>query len=279
MPSHTSKAAEMAPQPGGAGARSPTELLIEQERLLLIEATRRLTRCLEPSRVIHEMLQLMSELIGLNRGRVVLPEVNDAAGLSIVHAYGLTREEIDRGRYRWGEGITGKVMASGSGAIVQDIDADPGFLFRAVERNTLPAGVVSFIAVPVMGTHGQLGVLGVHRLRARPRPLAHDLTLLSALAALIGQVLQVNRLVSDRTAVLEQENHRLRQALRSQSGAGPAPVVRHYEWVRADELPRLLAAVQSAGGNRARAARELGLSARQLSYRLKQLQDESAAGA
>jgi transcriptional regulator with GAF, ATPase, and Fis domain len=47
--------------------------------------------------------------------------------------------------------------------------------------------------------------------------------------------------------------------------------VRHYEWVRADELPRLLDAVQRAGGNRARAARELGLTARQLNYRLKQL--------
>lgn len=220
---------EEAPAQGGrVGAPSPrsaSELLVEQERLLLIEATRRLTRCLEPARVIREMLQLMSELIGLNRGRVVLPDPADASGrsLQIAHAYGLTREEMERGRYQRGEGISGQVMGSGSGAIVQDIDAEPGFLFRAVERSTLPAGIVSFIAVPIMGTHGQLGVLAAHRLRARPRPLAHDLTLLGALAAMIGQVLQVNRLVAERTAVLEQENHRLRHTLHSEAGAQANP--------------------------------------------------------
>ena len=224
-PSLTNAEALTAAAPAAAAVRSASELLVEQERLLLIEATRRLSRCLEPARVIREMLQLMSELIGLNRGRVVLPDPQDPSGRShcIAHAYGLTREEMERGRYRWGEGITGRVMASGTGAIVQDIDAEPGFLFRAVERSTLPVGTVSFIAVPVMGTHGQLGVLAAHRLRARPRPLAHDLTLLGALAAMVGQVLQVNRLVAERTAVLEQENHRLRHALHSTAGAQANP--------------------------------------------------------
>ena len=221
------------PPPPEETLPSPTrvagELFTEQERLLLVESARRLTRCLEPERVIREMLQLMSELIGLNRGRVVLPDPAAQAGgtLAIAHAYGLTREEMARGHYAWNEGITGRVMSSGSGAIVQDIDSEPAFLCRAVERRTLPAGRVSFIAVPVMGAHGQLGVLAAHRLRDRPRSLSSDLTLLGALAALIGQVLQVNRLVAERTAVLEQENHRLRHALlaRSSQRANPAGIV------------------------------------------------------
>jgi Nif-specific regulatory protein len=219
-----------APDPEPAGhqalkSRVPAEPLVEQERLLLVETSRRMTRCLEPARVIREMLQLMSELIGLNRGRVVLPDPADASGrtLQIAHAYGLTREEAERGRYQWAEGITGRVMASGVGCIVQDVDAEPEFLFRAVQRTTLPPDTVSFIAVPVMGAHGQFGVLAAHRLRARPRSLSNDLTLLSALAALIGQVLQVNRLVAERTAVLEQENHRLRHALQERPAQRPNP--------------------------------------------------------
>jgi Nif-specific regulatory protein len=222
--------APAAPSADGPAAAAPgVEWLLDQERLLLVEATRRLTRCLEPARVIREMLQLASELIGLNRGRVVLPDAADATGrtLVIAHCYGLTREEAARGRYAWGEGITGQVMATGIEAIVQDVDADAGFLCRAVGRATLPEGTVSYLAVPVMGAHGQLGVLGVHRLRARSRPLARDLTVLNALAALIGQVLQVNRFVADRTAVLEQENHRLRHALHAHQAhqANPAGIV------------------------------------------------------
>ncbi len=205
--------------------RVQPDSLAEQERLLLIESARRMTRSLESARVIREMLQLMSELIGLNRGRVVLPDPEDPRGhlLTIAHAYGLTREEIKRGRYQRGEGITGSVMSSGVGSIVQDVDAEPDFLFRAVHRGTLPADTVSFIAVPVMGAHGQFGVLAAHRLRARPRSLASDLTLLTALSALIGQVLQVNRLVAERTAVLEQENHRLRHALQVRAPMRPNP--------------------------------------------------------
>ena len=211
--------------PAGASARVSSESLADQERLLLVEAARRMTRCLESARVIREMLQLMSELIGLNRGRVVLPDPADPSGrrLAIAHAYGLRRDEVARGRYRVDEGVTGRVMSSGVGCIVQDVDAEPGFLFRAVQRSTLPAGTVSFIAVPVMGAHGQLGVLAAHRLRARTRPLASDLTLMTAISALIGQVLQVNRLVAERTAVLEQENHRLRHALHERPRLRPNP--------------------------------------------------------
>jgi len=217
-----SPAAQTTPKPA-------IETLADQERLLLVEATQRLTRCLEPERVIREVLQLMSELIGLNRGRVVQPDPSDPAPgtLAITHAYGLTRAEVARGRYAADEGITARVMRTGVGLIVQDVDTEPAFLFRAVQRETLPEGTVSFLAVPVMGVHGQLGVLAVHRLRARNRPLAADMTLLKAMAALIGQVLQVNRLIAERTAVLEQENHRLRHALQAtvQVRANPAGIV------------------------------------------------------
>ena len=201
------------------------ETLADQEHLLLVEATQRLTRCLEPERVIREVLQLMSELIGLNRGRIVQPDPSDSAPgtLAITHAYGLTRAEVARGRYAADEGITARVMRTGVGLIVQDVDTEPAFLFRAVQRETLPEGTVSYLAVPVMGVHGQLGVLGVHRLRARQRPLAADMTLLKAMAALIGQVLQVNRLIAERTAVLEQENHRLRHALQAAPAVRPNP--------------------------------------------------------
>src|SRR5690606_15992104 len=105
-----------------------------QELLLLHEVMKRVGRSLSPEPVLHEMLHLMSELLGLNRGRIVLVDDDDRQQAGIRLAYGLTAAERRRGRYAPGEGITGRVLASGQAIIVQDIDAEPLFLFRSVRR-------------------------------------------------------------------------------------------------------------------------------------------------
>ena len=122
-----------------------------QELLLMSEVMRLVGKSLAPEVVLREMLHLMSELLGLNRGRVVLADfVGDIAleGLAerkpadrppqtqsqsqsqaqapssaIRYAYGLTKTEMARGRYGPGEGITGRVLATAQPIIVQDIDA------------------------------------------------------------------------------------------------------------------------------------------------------------
>lgn len=201
-------------------ARDETDLR-EQEALLVRECTRLLGRYPEPGKAIREMLHLASELLGLNRGRVVMPE-GEKGELAIRYAYGLTRDEIRRGRYALGEGVTGRVMQTGETVIVQDIDAEPRYLARAVRRSALPQETVSFIALPVECEGRTVGVLGVHRLRSRPRALADDMAILRTLATLIGQVLQVQRLVLERTARLEEENRALKQALSQRGGAHAA---------------------------------------------------------
>jgi GAF domain-containing protein len=77
-----------------------------QELLLMREVMRLAGRSLSPQRILREMLHLMSELLGLNRRRIVLadpaPAGKDAMRTaSIQHAYGLTVEEVRRGRYAW----------------------------------------------------------------------------------------------------------------------------------------------------------------------------------
>ena len=129
----------------------------QQEKLLLAEVLRLVGRSLAPETVVREMLHLMSELVGLNRGRLVLLDDHERAAEStpdpnaharIQYAYGLTRTEMERGVYAQGEGITGAVLATGQAMIVQDIDQEPRFLHRAVARGLLPAETVAFIAVP-----------------------------------------------------------------------------------------------------------------------------------
>ena len=183
------------------------------------EVMRLLGKSLAPELVLREMLHLMSELLGLNRGRLVLAD--DSAALDpnaprtarICHAYGLTQAECQRGVYVPGEGITGRVLASGLPAIVQDVDAEPLFLFRAVAREQLPPETVAYLALPVELNGATVGVLGCHRIRSRQRHLNDDLALLRVLATLAGQVLQLAQLVAEQTRQLAVRNAQLARAL------------------------------------------------------------------
>ncbi len=192
--------------------RAAQERLADEELLVVREAVALLGKSQDEAFVVREILHLLSEFLGLNRGRVVLPDP-ETGELRIVHAYGLTQEEIARGHYLPGEGITGRVMTGGQTAIVQDVDAEPLFLFRAVARENLPRETVSFIALPLEQAGRQIGVLGVHRLRERPRPLARDQQVLKIAATLITHVILINEFIRERTSRLESENRELKWAL------------------------------------------------------------------
>jgi Nif-specific regulatory protein len=189
-----------------------------QELLLLREVVKLVGKSLTPDVVIREMLHLMSELLGLNRGRLVLrhPEAGPHAA-SIRHAYGLTTEQVQLGHYMLNEGITGKVLATGQPVIVQDVDAEPAFLFRTVSRAELPQDTVSFLALPVLVSGEVRGVFACHRIRSRQRHLNDDLSILSVLATLCGQMLQLDEMVREKTETLEAQNALLSHALESQT--------------------------------------------------------------
>ena len=213
-----------------------------QELLLMTEVMRLVGKSLAPEVVLREMLHLISELLGLNRGRIVLADfVGDIAldGLadykpsrkpeptsthnpshpssSIRYAYGLTRAEMANGCYGPAEGITGRVLATAQPIIVQDIDAEPQFLARAVARHHLPQEVVAFIALPIevhtSAGRQVIGVLACHRIRSRDRQLNDDVAVLKILATLAGQLLQLQALVGEKTRTLQAKNQLLTRAL------------------------------------------------------------------
>ena len=84
----------------------------EHEMLLLQQVMALVGKSLSPHPVFREMLHLMSELLGLNRGRIVLRDEGRNT-CRIRHAYGLAPQEVERGCYELGEGITGRVLLDG----------------------------------------------------------------------------------------------------------------------------------------------------------------------
>jgi Nif-specific regulatory protein len=202
-------------------APSPTDAhWREQELLLMREVMKWVGRSLSSGEVLREMLHLMSELLGLNRGRVVLrdtPVPGDphpsSHTASIRLAYGLTAMEMRRGVYAEGEGITGRVLQSGLPSIVQDIAHEPLFLFRSVSPVQFPNETVAYLALPITLGTSTVGVLGCHRIRSRQRHLNDDLAVLKVLATLAGQVLHMEQLVNEQTRHLRARNAALSQAL------------------------------------------------------------------
>ena len=250
-----------------------------QELLLMSEVMRLVGQSLAPQIVLREMLHLLSELLGLNRGRIVLRHAPDeaeaeagAAGTpadaSIRYAYGLTRTEMARGRYAVGEGITGAVLATGQPIIVQDIDAEPHFLFRAVERARLPQETVAFIALPIEVNRRAVGVLGVHRIRSRNRLLADDIGVLRILATLAGQLLQLTALVEEKTRALEARNALLTRALESAAarygilGTSPALLQALGELERVSQAKASVLLLGASGTGKELFARALHLASR-----------------
>lgn len=80
------------------------------EMLLLQETMKQIGKDGKPDAAINTMLHLMSELIGLNRGRIVL--ANTDGLLRIHYSYGLTAEQVALGQYYSHEGITGAVYSN-----------------------------------------------------------------------------------------------------------------------------------------------------------------------
>jgi Nif-specific regulatory protein len=257
-----------------------------QELLLMSEVMRLVGKSLAPEIVLREMLHLMSELLGLNRGRIVLADfVGDIAlqGLAdrkpadraaaapapssaIRYAYGLTKTEMARGRYGPGEGITGRVLATAQPIIVQDIDAEPQFLARSVARAQLPADTVAFIALPIEVNREVIGVLACHRIRSRDRQLADDVAVLKILATLAGQLLQLQALVADKTRALEARNQLLSRALETAAarygiiGTSPALLQALSELERVSEATASVLLLGESGTGKELFARAVHLS-------------------
>ena len=250
------------------------------------EVMRLVGKSLAPEVVLREMLHLMSELLGLNRGRVVLADfVGDIAsgGLAdrkpvarsgpavgpasaIRYAYGLTRAEMARGRYGPGEGITGRVLATAQPIIVQDIDAEPQFLARSVARSQLPQEIVAFIALPIEVNREVIGVLACHRIRSRDRQLNDDVAVLKILATLAGQLLQLQALVADKTRALQARNELLTRALKAAAprygiiGTSPALLQALSELERVSEASASVLLLGESGTGKELFARAVHLS-------------------
>jgi len=112
----------------------------------LYEITRQLASSLKISDCLEKSMTILAEMKDMENGTVTI--VNPVTGkLEIEVAQGLTAEGRRRGKYKIGEGITGRVVSTGEPIIVPQISEEPLFLNRTKARGDLSEQKRSFLSV------------------------------------------------------------------------------------------------------------------------------------
>ncbi len=182
------------------------------ELTLLLEISRILDRSMDLRDVAGPMLKAIADQMGMLRGTLTL--LNKETGqIFIEEAIGLSPTQLDKGRYRIGEGVTGKVVETGVPAVVPKISEEPLFLNRTGARR-LKKGEISFICVPIKIGDEAIGALSADRLFSEDVSLHEDLRLLTIIASMIAQGVRLRQAAIDEKRRLMDENSRLQEALK-----------------------------------------------------------------
>jgi Nif-specific regulatory protein len=186
-----------------------------QELTALYEISRELAMSLDLKSTCQKVMEVLATTLGMTRGTLTL--LDDRTGeLAIEVAHGLSKEAIARGRYRMGEGITGKVLQTGEPVVIPNIGKEPLFVDKTKSRGDIVRQNISFLCVPVKVKGETLGVLSADRLFTDENiNLEEDIRILSVVASLIGQAVKLNRMFTESKRNLIETNLALRQELKS----------------------------------------------------------------
>ena len=178
----------------------------------LYEITKAIHSTLDLKKSLYKVLDILSEHLGMNRGSITLlnPETSE---IHVEVAHGISSMERTRGRYRLGEGVTGRVIESGRPMAVPHIDAEPLFLDKTGSRKRFDTSRISFICVPIKEGARVVGALSADRVFKATSPLDEDVRLLTIISMLIAQKVTLLEKINREKDQLQAENIRLRKEL------------------------------------------------------------------
>ena len=182
------------------------------ELLAIYEISKILSSSLDLQRTLRGVLNLLASYMRMQRGTVSLLDAGDQ--LRAVGAADLSDDAVLRAHYRVGEGITGRILQSGSPCVVPDVASEPLFLNRTGARDLAAGQVIAFIGVPIKVGRDTVGVLTVDRdVTDQAANFERDVRFLTMVANLIGQTVRLHRSVAAERAELLHEKHRLQKEL------------------------------------------------------------------
>ncbi|MDR2480781.1 MAG: sigma 54-interacting transcriptional regulator [Spirochaetaceae bacterium] len=167
---------------------------------LLFDIVRTFGKYAELRNALAPVLNLIEVRAGLKRGTVALLD-KDSGLLKIEEANGFTQTEKERGFYRLGEGLTGRVFETGEALFSADISKEPRFLNRTKNRSYEEMTGVSYYCVPICSEDGVIGTLSAER-QFKKDSVHNDRRLLEKIAAIIADTVKLHAQIIKRGSAL-----------------------------------------------------------------------------
>ena len=179
---------------------------------LLYEISEALNVHRDLKKSLYTVLDILANATEMIRGTIAIlnPVTNE---INIEVAHGLTRSAMERGKYKLGEGVTGRVIQTGKPVTIPKISEEPLFLNRTSSRKSKQQKELSFICVPIKKGNQIIGAISVDRLYDESYALKEGQKLVSVVATMVARHvsnLENIRLEKER---LKEENRRLRSKL------------------------------------------------------------------
>ncbi len=184
-----------------------------EETTYLYEIAKSLSETIDLKKSLYSVLEILSKSLGMRRGTItILNPLRDEIQIQVAH--GLSQSAMQRGKYKPGEGITGRVIQQGKAFVVPKISEEPLFLNRTASRRQTQEEV-SFICVPIKKGQQVVGALSVDLPYNASFDLNKGKRRLTVIATMLAQwVINLETLQLEREA-LHEENLRLQQQLAS----------------------------------------------------------------
>ncbi len=179
----------------------------------LLQVSKALGSVLDLREMFEEIGEILAKRCDMRRSFLVLlnPETEQ---LSIELAHGMTEEEMSRGRYQIGEGLTGGVVETGSPISIPDIRTEPRFLGKTGILTDTDEQM-GFLAVPILLESKPVGVLAALKPYPGDAQFEVDLDLLKIITSMISQAVRIHFKVLSERELLLQENRLLREDLKT----------------------------------------------------------------
>jgi Nif-specific regulatory protein len=176
----------------------------------LLEVSQALSGTLNLKSGMQRVLQTLIRHHSVVRGMVTLLRENELH-VEAVEGFEDRARSI---RFKVGEGITGKVVESGKPIVVPRVSKEPAFLNIAPRRPDHGKQELSFICVPIMLNRAAVGALAVDLRFKAERDYDSSVKFFGIVSSILGQALNVQKMVEEERRRLLDENTHLRQELR-----------------------------------------------------------------
>ena len=179
---------------------------------LLYEISEALNEHLDLKKSLYKVLDILSSSMNTLRGTItILHPLRDEISIEVAH--GLSKSAMQRGKYKLGEGITGRVIETGNAITIPKISQEPLFLDRTASRKTNQDKELSFICVPVKKGSQVIGALSVDMPFDESYSLKDGKKLMSVVATMVARhVINLENIRLEKEH-LREENIRLRNEL------------------------------------------------------------------